>query len=244
MLRSLINAYIALGLLAIGLAACTKDGLQQEVNGVASSEQTKSLQEAKAAAERGDYAIAMKKWLELGKNGNVEAQLALGIAYQGGPGMMHDPDAAEMWYGKAAVQGNASAQLSFGLRLMQRGLSIDMFKNLPADQQNVNRREGVAWVRKSAEQGNIVAQHSLAGYYETGNGVMVDYSEAVRWYMKAANQANGARSDQLVADSEHRLGELYLYGIGVVADPEKAAYWTDRANAHGYIPPPPRPPIP
>jgi TPR repeat protein len=99
-------------------------------------------------------------------------------------------------------------------------------------------------VRRSAEQGNIFAQNSLARYYETGNGVPMDRSEAVRWHLKVADHepAEAARWDQLVADSENTLALDYLYGSGVVADPEKAAYWKARAKAHGYIPPPPRPP--
>ena len=39
-----------------------------------------------------------------------------------------------------------------------------------------------------AERGNASAQYSLGLFYFEGLGVAQDYQEAVRWYLKAAEQ--------------------------------------------------------
>ena len=45
--------------------------------------------------------------------------------------------------------------------------------------------EVVKWYRKSADQGDAVAQNILGIMYEKGNGVEKDYVEALKWYNKA-----------------------------------------------------------
>ena len=44
--------------------------------------------------------------------------------------------------------------------------------------------------RKSAEQGDAIAQCALGGLYCYGNGVPKDYEEAAKWFHKAANQGH------------------------------------------------------
>jgi TPR repeat protein len=39
------------------------------------------------------------------------------------------------------------------------------------------------------DQGNVDAFYSLGTIYEDGHGVPQDYSQAIRWFRKAANQA-------------------------------------------------------
>ena len=42
--------------------------------------------------------------------------------------------------------------------------------------------------RRSADQGNAVAQYNLRDMYANGQGVKKDDDEAARWYRKAAYQ--------------------------------------------------------
>ena len=48
--------------------------------------------------------------------------------------------------------------------------------------------ESSSAIRKSAEEGDAAAQDHLGHMYERGQGAPQDYSEAVRWYRKAADQ--------------------------------------------------------
>ncbi len=45
-------------------------------------------------------------------------------------------------------------------------------------------------MRKSAEQGNAQAQCNLGYMYESGDGVIKDKEEAIKWYKKSAEQGN------------------------------------------------------
>ena len=44
---------------------------------------------------------------------------------------------------------------------------------------------------KAAEQGDAAAQYNLGWMYRFGKGVQQNYSKAVKWYRKAAEQGGG-----------------------------------------------------
>ena len=46
-------------------------------------------------------------------------------------------------------------------------------------------------------QGDIEAQYNLGESYEYGEGVMKDYEEAVKWYLKAAKQGDEEAQQKL-----------------------------------------------
>ncbi len=80
---------------------------------------------------------------------------------------------------------------------------------------------------KLAEQGDAEAQFQLGGRYAEGNGVEEDFSEALKWYQRAA-KANHA-------EAQYALGTAYAYGIKVPHDYEKAVEWFKRAAQQGHI---------
>lgn len=109
-------------------------------------------------------------------------------------------------------------------------------------------------VRARAEAGDAEAQNDLGCCYNTGNGVAVDKSEALRWIRAAAAQGNedacfnlglyhahgwgGLKRDNrealkcylLAAKKGHvgawvNLGDLYWRGAGVTMDRAEAMRW-------------------
>ena len=112
-----------------------------------------------------------------------------------------------------------------------------------------------------AEQGDAVAQHYLGTMYRTGQGVVQDYTEAVRWYQSAAEEGYvdaqlrlGAmyyRGDEIMRDyreaarwyrlaaeqgsaaGQHRLGRMYLHGHGVLQDDILAFMWFSISASSG-----------
>lgn len=78
---------------------------------------------------------------------------------------------------------------------------------------------------KQAEEGDVVAQFSIAYCYQTGDGVPQNFDECVRWYTLAAMNGHPA--------SQHNLGVLYMTGDGVEKDYEQAYTWGVLAAEHG-----------
>ena len=70
-----------------------------------------------------------------------------------------------------------------------------------------------------------MAQDHLGNMYYWGNGVSQDYSEAVKWYRKAAEQGD--------AEAQNNLGQMYRNGYGVSKDYSEAIKWYRKAARQG-----------
>ena len=85
--------------------------------------------------------------------------------------------------------------------------------------------EAIRWYRKSADQGDAMAQYGLAFMYDRGTGLPQDYAEAVRWGRKAAEQGN--------AMAQSYLGFSHAQGHGVSQDYAEAVRWYRKAAEQG-----------
>ena len=85
--------------------------------------------------------------------------------------------------------------------------------------------ESIDSIQNSALDGNPQAQYELGQMYEFGRGVGQDYSEAMEWYLKAANQD--------FAQAQYAIGLLYEQGRGVKANATTAAKWYSKAANQG-----------
>ena len=72
------------------------------------------LEEGLAAYDRFDFATALTVLEPLAEQGNVEAQLRLGLMYHKGWGVRFDNAEAIKWLRRAADQDNAQAQYVLG----------------------------------------------------------------------------------------------------------------------------------
>ena len=86
--------------------------------------------------------------------------------------------------------------------------------------------EAVWWYRKSAEQGNAMAQGNLGVMYGNGKGVAQDHMEAVRWFRKAAEQG--------VAMAQFNLYHLFLSHPSLLLI-EHAAHFFLAVNLHCHV---------
>jgi TPR repeat protein len=73
------------------------------------------FQKGLAAAERGDFATALRDWTPLAKQGDADAQIFLGGMYAKGRGVPQDYKAAIKWYTFAAEQGDPTGQIYLGI---------------------------------------------------------------------------------------------------------------------------------
>ena len=97
---------------------------------------------------------------------------------------------------------------------MGRGVSQDFSKALH-------------WYKKSAGNGNTVAQYNLGVLFMDGRGTAVENKTAISWWQKAANQG--------LLQAQKNLGIAYWRGDGVSKDLIKARMWLDIAIRYADI---------
>ena len=128
------------------------------------------LQKGLDAANRGDYAAALREWEPLAEQGDSVAQYNLGFMYENGIGVPQSYKAAVKWYTLSAEQGNSFSQNNLGLRYRNgQGVSQDY-------------EEAIRWYTLSAEQGFAEAQINLGTMYKNGTGVRQDSVYAHMWW--------------------------------------------------------------
>lgn len=163
-------------------------------------------------------------YLILAKLGCVPAQIALAQAHH-----YSDRNIAKSWYLKAAEQGSAEALYQLAMNCQDY---IFKYSNMtPEDvvwlrkaaeqghseaqyrlgccineSDNVHNKEAAGWLLRAAEQGNANAQILIGQRYLEGNGVPLDFKEAVKWFRKALS------SDERAV---YFLQDCYENGYGV-----------------------------
>ena len=148
------------------------------------------------------------------EQGNIRAQLDLGLMYVRGSGVPQDDAEAAKWFRKAADQGNAYAQGNLGF----------MYANGQGVPQDY--AEAVKWYHKAADQGDAIAQGSLGHHYSNGLGVPEDQDKAVKWFRLASEQGQ--------EHSQVSLGWAYFIGEGIEQDYLKAIEWNKKAADLGH----------
>lgn len=129
----------------------------------------------------------------------------LGVLTEHGLGVRRDPALAMMHYRQAAEKGNCSAQVKWGVALIE-GHHTD--QDLIA---------GETWLRRAALAGDSYAATLVGDLYSHGGQSPPNYTEAANWYRRAAEA--GEKS------AARALGMLHLRGDGVARDDVEAAYW-------------------
>jgi TPR repeat protein len=77
-------------------------------------------------------------------------------------------------------------------------------------------------IKHAAEQGNAEYQTAIGSSYTEGsNGFSQDYTKALYWYEKAANQGYAA--------GQYFLAVAYTKGQGVRPNHQRAFYWYEKA---------------
>ncbi len=117
---------------------------------------------------------------------------------------------------KAAKNGSAEAQYELARTLLQLGF-VNILKK--------DKKTGMFWLQKAAEQNHIKAQHLLAKILSRSRN-KDDYEKAVYWMEQAANQGK--------TSAQNELANFYMEGIVVEKDIEKAVYWHQKAAEKGY----------
>ena len=113
------------------------------------------------------------------KVGDASAQDFLGTLYLVGEKVPKNERKGCYWIKKAAEQGVATSQVSYGVAVQQ---GLGGIKS--------NYAEAIIWFLKAAEQNEDMAQYNLGLAYSTGKGVPRDTEEANKWFKLAAENGN------------------------------------------------------
>lgn len=139
--------------------------------------------EAYAVYKMAQYPEAYRRFLELADKGNVQGMLNAANMLQAGLGTARDEAAALDWYRKAAESGSAIGMFYTAMAYLHgRGAAVDkkrarqwMLRAAEAGSteaqleygkllmQQGSGDEGLAWIRRAAENGDSVAAVYLAG---------------------------------------------------------------------------------
>ena len=80
--------------------------------------------------------------------------------------------------------------------------------------------------KAKAENGDAEAQYKLGNCYTSGEGVSTNFSEAVKWFHKAADQGQ--------VQAQVMFGYAYFSGESVPRDSSEAVKWFRKAADQGY----------
>ena len=151
--------------------------------------QSANFQKGLEAVQEGDFAAALREWVPLAEQGNVEAQYRLGLMYHRGQGVQRDHKTAAQWYELAAKQGHPRAQSHLG-KYYEIGQGVPQ-----------NYKMAVKWYALSAGQVYSQAQTNLGLMYGLGTGVEQSFIYAYMWGALASENGNvsGTKLRHLVA---------------------------------------------
>jgi TPR repeat protein len=154
------------------------------------------------------------KIASIAESGDADAQLALGVMFLYGDGVLQNDETAIEWIMKSAKQGNSEAQVLIGdAYRLGRGV-----KN--------NFDTAAKWYAEAAEKGYRDAQYQLGIFYQFGVSFTKNQQIAARWFTKAAEQGHPS--------AQYCLGFLYAFGEGVGQNSETAVKWYTKAAEQGY----------
>ena len=126
---------------------------------------------------------------ELAEEGNSNAQVEVGLAYESGNGVTANPRIAFEWMWMAAHNGNAIGATILGV-YYSNGVGVEQ-----------DLKEAFRWYKSAAERDDSDGQYNLAVCYDLGEGIEQNKEEAFKWYKKAAKQKH--------PDAQYNLAVCY-----------------------------------
>jgi len=195
--------------------------------GSAGVSESADFQKGLTAAQRGDFATALREWRPLAEQGDAYAQYNLGQMYATGRGVSQDHKTAAKWFRLAAKGGHADAQRILGMTYEIGG------EGVPQDY-----KTALKWYRLAAKQGNAYAQDDLKNLQKiiakakaslSSPKVSADYQRGLDAY-SSGDYATALRefeplAEQGDADAQYNLGFMYDKGKGVLQDYKTAVKW-------------------
>jgi TPR repeat protein len=145
------------------------------------------------------------------KLGNAKAQLCLGAIYRDGMGVGRDHKKAQEWFKKSARNDKSQAADSAMGDIYRDGLLVE--KNIP---------EAIQWYEKASEKGDQYARSELA---------KLTLEASIQQDFKTNLALAGTGDPKAMAE----VAEMYLAGMGIEKNEEKACDWFEKSIACGNV---------
>lgn len=137
---------------------------------------TSGLQDAVDAISDGHYKSAYQQLISLARQGNIDAQVLVGVVYKEGQGTRLDIDKARFWFKRAAHKGRNDAAYLLGLSYLHDNATADEYK------------QAVYWIKYAARRDVYPAQRFMALAYEKGwMNMDVDVAKSQYWWDRYNN---------------------------------------------------------
>jgi TPR repeat protein len=179
-----------------------------------------TIDDARAAVTRGDFALAIALLRPLAEGGDRDAQYELGFLALTECESVSGREAFSLFM-KAAQDGHVEA--------MHHLATFPDFITEPF-RSPLSTGESWRWLLQAAEGGCVQAQRDAGAYLATGDWregkVPQDLPAAVAWYRRAAEAGH--------ADAQYNLASMLVEGEGCDRDLPAAREWLRRAVAGGY----------
>jgi len=195
-----------------------------------------------------NYPRAVEWYVKAADGGYAKAMHNLGKFYFDGTGVKQDYRQSIKWFRKASDAGmalsmnNVAVQYSKGLGVPQNAdeamkwyrkavksrstLAVDNMGKLHAKAQGSAREEIAQWLIGQAKANNAHVAFALAMWHNTGRYEFpTDNARTILYLQKAA--------DLGVPQAMFNLSQMYLAGLGVDKDEQKAREWLNKAAAAG-----------
>lgn len=143
------------------------------------------------------------------QQGEVDAQVQLGLLYANGKQVEKSLVAAKSWWEKAAAQGSSDAKYFVGY-MYAGGAGVEKDKLIAKD-----------WWEQAAAQENVGALFSLGMLYVEGDVVPGNYVEAGKYFTRAAKLGN--------VQAQFNVGILHAQGLGYPQSNEYGYAWAKLA---------------
>jgi len=152
--------------------------------------------DARAAAERGDFKTAFQTLLPVAEAGDVDALGNIGNMYAYGQGTERDYAKAYSYWLKAAdkhlgsAMGNIAVLYVNGLGGLDKDLSM-----------------AAKWFRRAAEHRHFQSMLALSSLYASGEGIEKDSVQALAWAGLAASNAPSSASQETAMRQAQKIGQ-------------------------------------
>lgn len=161
-----------------------------------------------------DFLNALHFFQKAAVQSNAEAEYYLSLMYRDGKGVAKDNDAHLKLMQKASDHGFGQASYE----LAERNLASHA-----AD----SKQQGVEWLIKAADQGNMAAAKKLADSYMDGILVEQNYIEALKYAKKLADAGNSV--------GKLLIGKMHYYGYGTAKDEKLGRQYLEEAFKSGSM---------
>lgn len=155
-----------------------------------------SVNDARAASNRGDYGAAYALARPLADQDSADAQYFLGQLCGLHPEVPCDRVDSINWYRRAARQDAVAKDDAIASSLAALALCTSYFNGLGAEQ---NYSEAAPWCRAAAEKRIPAGMELLGRMYAKGEGVLQNYILAHMWLNLAGSQYARDERDALAA---------------------------------------------